>query len=91
MHGKKSLPWNEVEKYLKKYIGKVVTVAETSEEIHIGADFPDEYKGSEDTLKTRGPNAKAKANAVQGIEQMIRISRKTSETANLKEKNARKA
>lgn len=41
--------------------------------IHIGSDFPDEFKGSEDTKNVRGANAKAKANLVQGIRQMIGV------------------
>lgn len=90
-YGKKNLPWDKVEQYLKRYIGKVVMVAETGEEIHIGSDFPDEYKGSEDTRRTRGQYAKAKANAAQGIEEMIVIARKTSETENLKDRNRSKA
>ena len=90
-HGKRNQPWDKVEQYLKRYIGKVVTVAETGEEIHIGPEFPDEYKGSQDTLSIRGYNAKAKANAAQGIEELIVIARKTSETDNLKEKNSKKA
>ena len=61
--GKRNPPWDKVEQYLKRYIGKVVTVAETGEEIHIGPDFPDEYKGSQDTLSIHGHNARAKANA----------------------------
>lgn len=89
--GKRNLPWEKVEEYLKRYIGKIVTVAETGEEIHIGSDFPDEYKGSEDTIRTRGPYAKAKANAAQGIEEMVTIARKTSESDNLKDKNSKKA
>ena len=85
-YGKRNPPWDKVEQYLKRYIGKVVTVAESGEEIHIGSDFPNEYKGSQDTLKTRGHYAKAKANAVQGIVEMVAIARKTNETENLKEK-----
>ena len=87
--GRKSLPWKEVENYLKKYIGSVVLISETSEWIYIDKEFPDEYKGSEDTKKARGGSAKA--NAVQGIKQMIEISRKTCETPNQKEKNHKKA
>lgn len=90
-YGKKNLPWDKVEKYLQRYIGKIIEVDETNELIHISSDFPDEYKGSEDTRKTRGAYAKAKANAVQGVEEMIKISRKTSETSNYKEKNNKKA
>lgn len=52
--GRKSLPWKEVEKYLKRYIGEVVMVSETEEWIYIDKEFPDEYKGSEDTRKARG-------------------------------------
>ena len=90
-YGKKKLPWNEGQKYLKCYIGKIIEVAETKELIHIASDFPDEYKGSEDTKKTHGAYAKAKANAVQGVEEMVKISRKTSETPNYKDKNKNKA
>ena len=32
-YGKRNPPWDKVEQYLKRYIGKVVTVAETGEEI----------------------------------------------------------
>lgn len=90
-YGKKNMPWKEVEKYLRRYIGKIVTVAETGEEIHIGPDFPNEYKGSNDTLSLRGQYAKAKANAIQGIEEMISISKKVREEKNLKKKNKKKA
>lgn len=90
-YGKKNIPWDEVELYLKKYIGEIVEVSETQEMIHIGSDFPDEFKGSKDTQHVKGANAKAKANLVQGIKQMIQISRKVSENKNRKEKNAKKA
>lgn len=89
--GKKNLPWDEVEKYLRRYIGKIIAVAETGEEIHIGADFPSEFKGSEDTMKTKGGYRKAKANLIQGLEKMINIARKTKESDNLKQKNQDKA
>lgn len=59
--------------------------------IHIGADFPDEFKGSADTMSVHGGNAKAKANSVQGIPEMIHISKKVSETPNGKSKNKQKA
>lgn len=90
-YGKKSIPWNKVEEYLKRYIGNIVEVADTAEQIHIDSDFPDEFKGSEDTKRVRGANAKAKANSIQGLHKMIRISRKVSETDNRKTKNEKKA
>ena len=90
-YGKRSVPWKKVEKYLKKYLGEIIEVDETKESIRIASDFPDEYTSSQDTYRTRGPYRKAKANASQGIRELIKISRKTSESANYKEKNRKKA
>ncbi len=90
-YGKRRLPWKEVKQYLKKYIGEIVEVEETEERIHILSDFPDEFTGSQDTIKVKGGNAKAKANAAQGIKEMIKISRKTKEMKNYKDKNYKKA
>lgn len=90
-YGKKNIPWNEVERYLKRYIGDIVKVSDTEEAIHIGSDFPDEFKGSEDTRRVKGANAKAKANSIQGLHEMIHISKKVSETENKKDKNEKKA
>ena len=90
-YGKRRLPWKDVKKYLKKYIGEIVKIEETEERIHILSDFPDEYTGSQDTLKVKGANAKAKANAVQGIKEMVSISKKTKEMKNYKNKNSKKA
>lgn len=44
---------------------------ETGDIIYIGIDFPDEYKGSMYTKRLKGTNAKAKANAAQGILEML--------------------
>ena len=90
-YGKRRLPWKDVKKYLKKYIGEIVKIEETEERIHILSDFPDEYTGSQDTIKVKGANAKAKPNAVQGIKEMVSISRKTKEMKNYKNKNSKKA
>ena len=57
------MDWKDVEAYLKQYVGECYDVLETADEIYIGNDFPSEVKGSEDTIKLRGTNAKAKANA----------------------------
>ena len=53
-----------MEKSLKRYIGAVIQVSETAETVHIEKNFPDEYKGSEDTKNVRGTSAKAKANLI---------------------------
>ena len=49
-------------------------VLPAEEEIYIGADFPNEYTGSAYTYTLKGANVKAKANAVQGIPEMIEIA-----------------
>ncbi len=42
--------------------------------IYIGSDLPSEYSGSLYTKKLNGTAAKAKANAAQGIPEMLEIS-----------------
>lgn len=74
--GKRSMAWDEVKNYLKKYVGEVYTIEDTNDEIYIGADLPNEYTGSEYTYKLKGTNVKAKANAVQGIPELIEIATK---------------
>ena len=49
-------------------------VASTGDVIYIGADLPNEYSGSKYTHSLKGTNAKAKANATQGIPEMIEIA-----------------
>ena len=69
--GKRSVNWNDVKEYLEKYVGDVYTIAETKDMIYIGKDLPDEYTGSKYTNMLRGGQAKAKANAAQGIAELI--------------------
>ncbi len=71
---KQNIDWTAVEKYLQRYIGDIITIAETGDIVYIGIDFPDEYKGSTYTKRLKGANAKAKANAVQGISEMLHIA-----------------
>ena len=61
--GKRNIDWEDVENYLKEYVGKCYEVVETADQVFIGNDFPAELKGSEDTKRLCGANAKAKANA----------------------------
>ena len=69
--GKRKINWKEVEDYLKQYIDEFYEVADTKDIIYIGKDFPDEYAGSNDTARLQGTLAKAKANAAQGLPQLI--------------------
>ncbi|MBR6933665.1 MAG: hypothetical protein IKH49_10250, partial [Bacteroidales bacterium] len=68
-----SVNWKDVKDYLKTYVGKFYETAESKEVIYIGSDLPDEYTGSNYTYKLKGTVAKAKANATQGLKEMIEI------------------
>lgn len=57
----------------------------------IGKRFPDEYSSSKYTRKTKGARAKAKANAVQGIREMVEIATEKVFRNNFKEKYAEDA
>ena len=72
--GKRNINWEDVEKYLKEYVGTCYEVIETSDNVFIGTDFPGDLKGSEDTKRLLGANAKAKANATQGIPMLLRCA-----------------
>ena len=70
-NNKQNIPWNEVEKYLKRYIGGKYKIKGYDDIIIVPGDFPDEYSESKYTKKLRGAVAKAKANAVQRIPEII--------------------
>lgn len=66
--------WSEVEEYLKQYIGDYYEITAYSEKIFIDVDFPDEYSNSNSRLGLKGARRKAKANAAQGIPEIIQIA-----------------
>ena len=68
--GKRSVDWKDVREYLKEYVGELYTIAATGDVIYIGSDLPNEYSGSKYTHSIKGANAKAKANAAQGIPEL---------------------
>ena len=72
--GKRNISWDEVEKYLIRYIGKIIMISETEDLILIDKIFVDEYTGSDYTNKLVGALPKVKANMSQGIAQMIEIA-----------------
>lgn len=72
--GKRNVNWKDVENYLKRYVGEFYSIADTKELVFIGADLPDEYSNSNYTHKLMGASAKAKANAAQGLPEMIEIA-----------------
>ena len=52
--GRQNIEWKEVEVFLKEYVGNYYEIIETSDVVYLGADFPKEIKGSEDTVRLRG-------------------------------------
>ena len=89
--GKRSVNWKNVREYLKKYIGDFYTIASTGDIVYIGSDLPNEYSGSKYTHSIKGTNAKAKANATQGIPELIEIAVGKHFRKNNEEKHCRNA
>ena len=72
--GKRTIDWKNVREYIKEYVGEFYTIAATGDVIYIGSDLPNEYSGSKYTHSIKGAKAKAKANAAQGIPELIEIA-----------------
>lgn len=89
--GRQNIDWDEVEQYLKQYVGEFIEIAESKEIIYIGSDFPDEYIGSNYTAKLKGAFAKAKANAAQGVPEIIEIADNKRFQENLAKKHDKNA
>ena len=89
--GKRSIQWEDVEEYLKRYVGDIYSIAEDNEIIYIGPELPSEYAGSVYTKKLKGTAAKAKANAAQAIPEMIEIASNGIFEENRKPKHGRDA
>ena len=71
---RRSIDWNEIEEYLKEYVGEYFEIIETSEKVYIGTDFPDEFSHSKDTKSLKGANMKAKANIISAIKDIVEIA-----------------
>ena len=89
--GKRSINWNDVEMYLRQYVGEFYEIAATEDIIYIGKDLPDEYTGSKYTRGLKGAAAKAKANAAQAIPEMIEIATGKNYKENNEDKHRRNA
>ena len=71
---RRTLNWDEIEIYIKEYIGNCYEIVETLEKVYIGSDFPDEYCHSLDTKGLKGGNEKAKANLTCALKEIIEIA-----------------
>ena len=89
--GKRSIEWAEIEKYLKQFVGESNVIEDTKDMVYIGTEFPDEYAHSEYTTSLKGANAKAKANATQGIPELIEIATGKEYRENVKAKHSKDA
>ena len=89
--GKRSIEWSEVEEYLKQFVGESFVIKDTKDMIYVGSEFPDEYTHSNYTKLLRGANAKAKANAGQGLPELIEIATHKAHKDNFKEKHNKDA
>ena len=89
--GKRSIEWKDVEDYLKVFVGEVYTIEDTKDMVYIGKDLPGEYAHSVYTKKLKGTNAKAKANATQGLSEIIEIATDQRFKENLKDKHRKDA
>jgi len=88
---RRTLDWKEVEECLKEYIGKYYEIMETSEKVYIGTDFPDEFCHSEEKVRLKGANEKAKANLVTAVGDLIQIASNKSEYPDYEKKHKGRA
>lgn len=89
--GKRTINWEEVKCYLESYVEQSYEITDTKDIIYIGKDFPDEYTGSKYTYSLKGGNAKANANASQGVAEMLKIAEGKHFKKNSGEKHLRNA
>lgn len=89
--GRRSIDWSIVEQNLKDIIGESAVVAETSDVIYIGSDFPDEFVHSKDTKTLKGANLYAKANAMGIIREMLMIASNKTFAVNYADKHNKNA
>ncbi|MCD8103733.1 MAG: hypothetical protein LUF35_01710 [Lachnospiraceae bacterium] len=87
--GKRKVNWEDVEDYLKQYVGEFYSIAATGEIIYIGAELPDEYTRSNYTAGLKGGSAKA--NAAQALPEMIEIATGKRFEENRKDKHSNNA
>lgn len=73
------------------FTGNNYIIESTGETIRIGNDLPNEYTGSIYTYKLKGTAAKAKANASQGLPEMIKIATDRHFRENNNDKHRRNA
>lgn len=89
--GRQHINWENVEAYIKQFIGEFYTILETKDIVYIGKELPDEYTNSDYSKKLKGALAKAKANAAQALPELIEFSTNGILQENFKEKHDKDA
>ena len=88
---RRTIDWSEIENFLKEYIGTCFEIAESSEVIYIGSDFPDEFARSNDRIRLKGANEKAKANMITAVGKLVQIATNKVEYPDYDRKHKAKA
>ena len=71
--------------------GEFYQIEDCNKMIYIGSDLPDEYMHSNYTRILKGANAKVKANAAQGLPELLKIATNEVYEDNRKEKHSKDA
>ncbi len=87
----KRIDWKLVRSYLKSFVGNCYEIELNAERIYIGGKLPDEYTGSESRIALKKVEAKAKANAAQGIPELIKTATNPIWEENVKIKHEKDA
>lgn len=88
---RQNIDWEDVKEYLKNCVGECYEIDEYSDKIFIGTDFPVELSGSHDTFRLKGTLAKAKANSVQGLKELVEVATNKRFQDNMKTKHEKDA
>lgn len=70
-----------------QYVDESFEILEAADVVFIGNDFPSELKGSKDTMRLKGAQAKAKANATTQIPLLLKYAANKRWQENYKEKH----
>ena len=70
-----------------EYVGEHFEIEESAEKIYIASDFPDEFVHSHNKTTLSRSEKRAKANATQGIPELIQIATNKTYEENRKEKH----
>ncbi|MCQ2539819.1 MAG: helix-turn-helix domain-containing protein [Acetatifactor sp.] len=85
--GRQGINWKDVEEYLWQYVGESFEILETADIVYVGDDFPNELKGSNDTIRLKGAQAKAKANATTKVPLLLKYATNRRWQENFKTKH----